>query len=209
VFKRNFITGLLVTLPIAAALYIFVGIARSVDSLMPDEWRTRLLGYPVPGLGLLVATLILLGVGILSRYLFGQRLLEWMDRGLEHIPIFGKTYGLLKQIVQAIFGKQGQAFRRAVLVRFPNAEVWSIGFVTSISPEIETQLARKLLGVYVPTTPNPTGGYYLFVPEEQTVAIDMPVDLALKMVVTMGIVHTESGLIRLSKVAGKPTDADA
>jgi uncharacterized membrane protein len=199
--RRNFLTGLLVTLPIAAALWIFFAIARTVDGILPDIWRPRVLGYPVPGLGLLAAVLLLLFVGILARNLLGQRMLTAVDQGLHHVPVFGKTYGLLKQIVQAIFGKQGQAFRRAVLVRFPHANVWSVAFVAGLDPEIEYRISTKVLAVYVPTTPNPTSGYYLFVPESETIPLEMPVEQALKLVVTMGIARTESGLIDLAKVA--------
>src|SRR5262249_8373759 len=162
----NLLTGLLVTLPIAVAIWIFVSIASSVDQIFPDRWRPALLGHPLPGLGLVAATLILLVVGVLARNFLGQRLLAAVDQGLGHIPIFGKTYGLLKQIVEAVFSKQGKAFRRVVLVRFPHSSVWSIGFVTDSSAEIEVKLRRRVLAVYVPTTPNPTSGYYLFVPEE-------------------------------------------
>ncbi|HJZ87212.1 MAG TPA: DUF502 domain-containing protein [Polyangia bacterium] len=203
-FRRNLITGVLVTLPIAAALWIFVALARSVDEIFPDVWRPRLGGYPVPGLGLVAAFIIVFGVGVIARNFLGQRVLAWVDQGLEHIPVFGKTYGLLKQIVQSIFGKRGQAFRHAVLVRFPHENAWSVGFVTQHDPEIEYRLNRKIVAVYVPTTPNPTSGYYLFVPEEETIRLDLPVDQALKLVVTMGIVTTESGLIQLAELSGKP-----
>jgi uncharacterized membrane protein len=200
VFRRNLLTGLLVTLPIAVAIWIFFSIASSVDQIFPDRWRPALFGHPLPGLGLVAATIILLVVGALARNFLGQRLLNAVDQGLGHIPIFGKTYGLLKQIVEAVFSKQGKAFRRAVLVRFPHSSVWSIGFVTDSSPEIDLKLSRRVLAVYVPTTPNPTSGYYLFVPEEETIALDLAVEQALKLVVTMGIAKTESGLINLSQL---------
>src|SRR5262249_18270581 len=200
-FKRNFLTGLAVTLPVAGALWIFISIAGLVDEIFPDAWRPKVLGHPMPGLGLIVATVIILFVGALARNFLGQQLISWGDKVVEHIPVFGKTYGLLKQIVQAVFGKQRDAFRQAVLVRFPHPHTWSVGFVTATEPEIEYKLNRKIVAVYIPTTPNPTSGYYLFVPEEETIALDMPVDQALKLVVTMGIAKTESGLIKLSEVS--------
>jgi len=203
VLRRNFLTGVLVTLPIGAAIWIFIALARAVDDLFPDAWRPRPFGEPLPGLGIVVAVVIVFLMGVLARNFLGQQVLTWMDQGLARIPIFGKTYGLLKQIVQSVFGKQGEAFRSAVLVRFPHPHAWSVGFVTAADPEIEYRLNRKIIAVYVPTTPNPTSGYYLFVPEEETIRLDLPVEQALKLVVTMGIVKTESGLIQLAQLAGK------
>ena len=95
----------------------------------------------------------------------------------------------------------GVQFVRAVLIRFPHSHTWSVGFVTNADPEIEYKINKKILAVYVPTTPNPTSGYYLFVPEEETIPLDLHVDQALKMVVTMGIAKTESGLINLAEVS--------
>ena len=203
-FRRNFLTGLLITLPIAAALWIFVGLARFVDGLFPDVWRPRFFfNQPLPGLGLVVATAIVFVTGLLARNFLGQRILMWMDGALAHVPVFGKTYGLLKQITQSVFGKQAHAFRRVVLVKYPHERMWSIGFVTAFDPEIEYRLNRKILAVYVPTTPNPTSGYYVFVPEEDAIPLELPVDQALKLVVTLGIVKTESGLIKLAELADK------
>jgi uncharacterized membrane protein len=202
VFKRNFLTGLAVTLPVAGALWIFISLASWVDEIFPDAWRPKVFHHPLPGLGLGVATVVILLVGSLARNFLGQQLISWGDRVVEHIPVFGKTYGLLKQIVQAVFGKQRDAFRRAVLVRFPHSNTFAIGFVTSADPEIEYKINKKIIAVYIPTTPNPTGGYYLFVPEEETIPLDLPVEQALKLVVTMGIAKTESGLINLAEVTG-------
>ena len=202
--RRNFLTGVLVTLPIGAAIWIFVALARFVDDFFPDAWRPRPFGEPLPGLGVVAAVVIVFFIGVLARNFLGQQVLTWMDQGLARIPIFGKTYGLLKQIVQSVFGKQGEAFRSAVLVRFPHPHAWSVGFVAAADPEIEYRLNRKIVAVYVPTTPNPTSGYYLFVPEEETIRLDLPVEQALKLVVTMGIVKTESGLIQMAELAGKP-----
>ena len=201
--RRNFLTGVLVTLPIGAAIWIFFALARAVDDLFPDAWRPHPFGEPLPGLGIVVAVVIVFLMGVLARNFLGQQVLTWMDQGLARIPVFGKTYGLLKQIVQSVFGKQGEAFRSAVLVRFPHPHAWSVGFVTAADPEIEYRLNRKIIAVYVPTTPNPTSGYYLFVPEEEAIRLDLPVEQALKLVVTMGIVKTESGLIQLAELASK------
>lgn len=201
--RRNFVTGLFVTLPIAAALWIFVGIARAVDQFFPDLLRPKVMGRPLPGIGIVAALVIVMVIGFLARNLLGQKLIELMDHTLTHIPVFGKTYGLLKQIVQAVFGKQQEAFRRVVLVRFPNSNTWSLGFVAGLPTDIEYRLHQKVIAVYVPTTPNPTSGYYLFVPEEETISLDMHVEQALKIVVTMGIAKTESGLIQLAELAKK------
>jgi uncharacterized membrane protein len=203
IFKRNFLAGLAVTLPVAGALWIFISIATWVDDIFPDAWRPKVFHHPLPGLGLVVATIVILGVGSLARNFLGQQLISWGDKVVEHIPVFGKTYGLLKQIVQAVFGKQRDAFRRAVLVRYPHSHAWSVGFVTHVDPEVEYKINKKIVAVYVPTTPNPTSGYYIFVPEEETIPLDMHVDQALKLVVTMGIAKTESGLINLAEVSNK------
>jgi uncharacterized membrane protein len=201
VFKRNFLTGLLVTLPIAAALWIFIALASTVDEIFPDAWRPRVHGHPLPGLGVVAATFIIFMAGLVARNIFGQQLLRSVERAVEHIPLFGKTYGMLKQVTQAVLGKQREAFRHTVLVRFPHPQTYAIGFVTGGSPEIELRLGRKILAVYVPTTPNPTSGYYLFVPEDETIPLELPVEQALKLVVTMGIAKTESGLINLAQLS--------
>ena len=203
VLRRNLLAGLAVMLPIAAALWVLLTIISFVDELFPGAWRPELGGRPMPGLGLLLAVLLLWTVGAITRNFFGQRLVKVVESALAHIPVFGRTYGLFKQVVEVIFGKQGEAFRRVVLVEFPRRGIWSIGFVAAMHAEVERRIGMEVVAVFVPTTPNPTGGYYLFVPEQETRPLDMAVDQALKLVVTMGAAHAESGVYRLPDQANR------
>jgi len=198
VFRLYFVTGLVVTVPVGGAVAIVLWLAVSVDSVLPAPLRPHVRGISIPGIGILAALVVTILIGVIARHFLGTHVLGWVESAMGRIPIFGGTYGIIKQVVEAVFSKGKDSFHRAVLIRFPHPGVWSIAFVTSSGlPQGMTHPerggARPMLTVYVPTTPNPTGGYLLIVPEDEVVPMDMSVQEAFRMVMTMGIGRSRTG----------------
>ena len=151
--------------------------------------REGLLGLQhVPGLGLVILAGGLLATGVFVANIFGQWLLTQWDRLMSHIPIVKSIYSSVKQVSDTLFSSSGNAFREAVLVQYPRAGSWTIAFVTgSPSGEVACHLEDEHVSIYVPTTPNPTSGFFLIVPRSETIELDMTVDAALKYIISMGV----------------------
>lgn len=189
--KNELVTGLLLLAPAFGTAYLIYWLVTAVDGLFPNVWRPSVWGVPLPGLGLVSVFVLALSVGIVAQK--GRRLTKLVDRLLHNIPIFGSTYGLLKQVLEAVFSSGGKSFKRAVLVEFPLAGSWAIGFVTQpkASDTFSGAAGQSLLSVFVPTTPNPTSGFYLLVEKGRVRELDMPVDQAFKVMLTMGIAESD------------------
>lgn len=191
--KRYFITGLLVWLPLVVTLWVLGLIVGTLDSillLLPEAYRpSAVLGVHIPGLGVIAALLIVLGTGLLTANILGQQVVKLSEELLARIPVVKSIYSSVKQVSDTLFSSSGQAFRKAVLVRFPHSDTWTIAFLTG---EAQGEVAKKLegdhLSVYVPTTPNPTSGYFVIVARKDVKELDMSVDEALKYVISMGVV---------------------
>ncbi len=186
--KNEMVTGLVLLAPIAGTAYLIAWIIRSVDGVLPDAWRPRLFGEPIPGVGVLLVLLLALTVGIFAHNYVGRRLVGGLDRVLSALPLFGGTYGLIKQVFESVFSQGADSFNRTVLVEYPRAGSYAIAFVTSSHvSHIKSATGQELMSVFVPTTPNPTSGFYLLVERSLVRDLDMSVQQAFKLVITMGI----------------------
>jgi uncharacterized membrane protein len=191
--RRYLVTGLLVWVPLGVTLLTFsflLDLADKILTLLPEPWRPdALLGFHLPGFGVIFALIVLLGTGILLRNLIGSTLVGWWEDLLNRIPLVRSIYSGAKGLTETLVSANGGSFSKVVLVEYPRREMWSIGFVTATDmPDIDAVTGEKQVCVYVPTTPNPTSGLIVYVPVSQVRETDMSVDGAMKMVVTMGIV---------------------
>jgi uncharacterized membrane protein len=190
--RRYLIAGLLVWIPLGITLWVLKLLVDVMDQtvlLLPEKLRTEsLLGFHVPGLGIILTVAILLVTGALAANFFGRKLLGIGDTLLQRIPIVRSIYGGVKQISDTLFSPEGKAFRRAVLVRYPHAGAWTVALVTG-TPEHELAgiLGKDHISVFVPTTPNITAGFFLVVPRADTIELDMSVDAALSYIISMGV----------------------
>jgi uncharacterized membrane protein len=190
--KKYFITGLLIWIPLVITLWVLNLIVSTMDStllLLPESLQPATwLGVNIPGLGVVLTLLVLLLTGLFAANIIGQRLVNMGEGLLARIPVVKSIYNGVKQVSDTLFSSSGQAFRKALLVRFPHSDAWTIAFLTGTpSGEVASRLDGDYISVYVPTTPNPTSGYLLIVPRSQVIELDMNVEEALKYVISMGV----------------------
>ncbi|HTL16753.1 MAG TPA: DUF502 domain-containing protein [Patescibacteria group bacterium] len=198
-WQANFWAGLAIVLPavvsVAALTWLFGTVAKITDTLLiflPLRWTHHDQGngplYWYWSLTALVLAVALIGlVGLLARNYFGKRIIQWVDSALLRIPLLNKIYGATKQVNDAFSSSNKTAFRTVVLVEFPKAGVYSIGFITSEpEPEIQAKLEGKIVCVFVPATPNPTSGFLLMVPEEKVTKLEMSVPDGIKYIISLG-----------------------
>ncbi|KQP17957.1 DUF502 domain-containing protein [Pseudorhodoferax sp. Leaf267] len=192
--RKWLVAGLLVVVPAVITAWVLEWVISTLDQtllILPAAWHPdRLLGFHVPGFGVLLALGILLTVGAAASNFFGRKLVDWWNHLLHRIPIVRSVYSGVKQVSDTVFSENGNAFRTAVLVQWPHAGMWTIAFVTG-APRGDTANhlpPDEYLSVYVPTTPNPTGGYFVLVKASDCVELRMSVDDALKYIVSMGVV---------------------
>lgn len=192
--KRYLITGLLVWLPITITLWVVTYIVSTTDhllNLLPNQWQPEsYLGFNIPGLGFIMAVIVLFITGVLGANVLGRKIIEGWDSLLGRIPVVKSIYSSVKKVSESLLSDNSRSFKTPVLVPFPQPGIWSIAFVSgSIAPSLQSALGcEEYLSVYVPTTPNPTGGYYIFVRKQDIHPIDMSVDEALKYVISLGMV---------------------
>lgn len=191
--KRYFITGLLIWVPLAITAWVLMSIIGTMDGtlqLLPAAVHPRrLLGVDIPGGGALLTLLIILLTGLLATNFIGQRLIRWWESLLARIPVVNSIYNSVKQVSDTLFSSSGNAFRKALLVEYPRRGAWTIAFLTGKpGGEVAAHLSGEHLSVYVPTTPNPTSGFFLIVPKAEVIELEMSVDTALKYVISMGVV---------------------
>lgn len=190
--RKYFITGLLIWVPLVITLWVLNLIVSTMDStllLLPESLQPKTwLGFNIPGLGVVLTLLVLFLSGVFAANIIGQRLVHLGESVLARIPVVKTIYNSVKQVSDTLFSTQGQAFRRAVLVRFPHSEAWTVAFLTGApSGEVAEKLGADHISVYVPTTPNPTSGYFLIVPRSDVIELELSVDEALKYVISMGV----------------------
>ena len=204
--RRYLIAGLLVWIPLAITAWVVSLLVDLMDHsllIVPVRYRSEaLLGFHLPGLGAVLTLLILLLTGAVAANFFGKRLLALWESILGRIPIVRSIYGGVKQISDTLFSPDGNAFRRAVLVRYPHAGTWTVALVTG-SPEHEVtdHLGMEQISVFVPTTPNITAGFFLIVPRADTIELKMSVDQALKYIISMGVAEPPRPGIRPERSA--------
>jgi uncharacterized membrane protein len=191
--RKWLLSGLLVIVPLVITLGVLNWIIGTLDQtlwLLPEAWQSWLTEHRVRGLGVLFTLAILLVVGAIASNFVGKRLLGWGDAVVRRIPVVRSIYSSVKQVSDTLFSENGNAFRTAVLIQWPREGVWTIAFVTGTpgADVVEHLGGGEFLGVYVPTTPNPTGGYFVVLRRSDCIELKMSVDDALKYIVSMGVV---------------------
>lgn len=191
--KRYFITGLLIWVPLAITAWVLSLIASAADQslrLLPESVRPHdLLGFDIPGAGIVLTLLIILTTGLLAANFIGQRLVGWWEKLLARIPVVNSIYNSVKQVSDTLFSSSGNAFRKALLIQYPREGSWTIAFLTGKpGGDVANYLKEDYVSVYVPTTPNPTSGFFLMLPQSDVIELDMAVDEALKYIISMGVV---------------------
>lgn len=194
--RKYFITGLLVLVPLAITAWVLNLVISTMDQsllLVPARWQpSALFGRNIPGLGALLTVLIVFVTGLLTNNLVGNYVLRLWERLLQRIPIVNSLYSSVKQVSDTLFSSSGNAFRKAVMVPYPHQNSWTIAFLTGVpGGDVKNHLAGDYVSVYVPTTPNPTSGFFLMMKRSDVVELDMSVDAALKYIVSMGVVAPE------------------
>ena len=204
-WRANFVTGLVIVLPgvisIAFLVWLFFTISNITDTLLifipksithrnngegPMYWYWSLVA-------LLLAILLISAAGRLTRNYFGKKMIEWVERALMHVPFLNKIYAATKQVNDALASGNKNSFKTVVLVQFPREGMYSVGFITSEQQhdEVQAKTREKVVGVFVPTTPNPTSGFLMFVPETQVIKLEMSVADAIKYIVSLGSISQE------------------
>ena len=192
--RKWLLAGLLVMVPVAITVAVLRWVIDTLDQtllILPAAWHPdRVFGVHIPGLGVLLTLAILLLVGAGASNFVGRKLVRFGDRIVSRIPVVRSIYSSVKQVSDTLFSESGNAFRTAVLVQWPRADVWTIGFVTGApgGDVINYLRGEEYVSVYVPTTPNPTGGYFVMLRKSDCIELKMSVDDALKYVVSMGVV---------------------
>ncbi len=192
--RKWFLSGLLVIVPLVITFLVLEWVVSLLDKtlqILPEAWHPdRLLGVHIPGFGVILTLLILLVAGATASNFIGNKLVQWGDAIVTRIPVVRSIYSSVKQVSDTLFSENGNAFRKAVLVQWPREGVWTVAFVTGTpGGDVATYLREdEFLSVYVPTTPNPTGGYFVMLRKSDCVELNMSVDEALKYVVSMGVV---------------------
>jgi uncharacterized membrane protein len=191
--KKYFITGLLIWIPLAITIWVLKLVVDVLDQsllLLPAALQTeRWLGIHIPGLGAILTVLIVFLTGVFATNFFGAQLVELWHEILHRIPVVNSIYSSVKQISDTLFSSSGQAFRKALLVQWPREGMWTIAFLTGTpGGGVAEHLPAETIAVYVPTTPNPTGGYFIIVERRHVIELEMSVDQALKYIISMGVV---------------------
>jgi len=196
--KKYLITGLLIWIPLVATIWVLKFIFDVLDQsllVLPEAFQTdHWLGVHIPGLGAILTVAVVLATGFLATNFVGAQLVQLWHDVLNRIPVVRSIYSSVKQISDTLFSSSGQAFRKALLVQWPHEGMWTIGFLTGApSGDLSHHLPPDCISVYVPTTPNPTGGYFIIVPRKDVVELEMSVDQALKYIISMGVVPPQEG----------------
>lgn len=196
--RKYLITGLLIWIPLVITLWVLKLIVDTLDQsllLLPPQWRTEsFLGFHVPGLGVILTLVIVFFTGVFATNFLGARLVHLWHAILHRIPVVNSIYSSVKQISDTLFSSSGQAFRKALLVQWPRDGMWTIAFLTGVpGGDVVNHLPGDYVSVYVPTTPNPTGGYFVMAPRKDVIELDMSVDAALKYIISMGVVAPGRG----------------
>jgi len=195
--RRYFVTGLLIWVPLAITAWVLSLIVGTLDKtlhVLPSAIHPKqTLGIDLPGAGVILTLLIIFITGVLAANFIGQRLVKWWELLLARIPVVNSIYNSVKQVSDTLFSSSGNAFRKALLVQYPREGSWTIAFLTGQpGGDVVTHLKGDYVSVYVPTTPNPTSGFFLMMPKQDVIELDMSVDEALKYIISMGVVAPPS-----------------
>ena len=192
--RGYFLTGIIVTAPVGLTFYVsflFIGfIDAKVRNIIPVQYHyDNILPFEIPGLGLLFVFIMLTFIGFLTAGLIGRYIIKLGERIIARLPIIRSVYGALKQIFESVLKTSSKSFREVVLIEYPRKGIWAIGFITGDTKgEVQDSLKEELVNVFLPTTPNPTSGFLLFVPRKDLKVLNMNVEEGIKMVISGGIV---------------------
>ena len=191
--RKYFLTGLLILVPLAITAWVLNLVIGTLDQsllFVPERWQPRkVIGIDVPGIGAILTIAIVFLTGLLTNNLVGKYVVRLGERLLKRIPVVSSLYGSVKQVSDTLFSSSGNAFRQPVLIPYPHADSYTIAFLTGVpGGDVKNHLVGDYLSVYVPTTPNPTSGFFLMMERSKVVELDMTVDAALKYIVSMGVV---------------------
>jgi len=194
--RKYFITGLLILVPLAITAWVLNLVISTMDQsllFVPERWQPRtLIGFDIPGLGTLLTVVIVFLTGLLTNNLVGNYVVKLWEKLLTRIPVVSSLYSSVKQVSDTLFSSSGNAFRKAVLIPYPHQNSWTIAFLTGTpGGDVKNHLVGDYVSVYIPTTPNPTSGFFLMMAKKDVVELDMSVDAALKYIVSMGVVAPE------------------
>ena len=192
VLKKYLFAGLLIWVPIAVTFWVIqmvIGMMDQTLNFLPEHIRPiNTVGFHIPGLGALITLVVILATGMVAANIFGQQLVRWWDLLLNRIPVVNSVYKAVKQVSDTLLNPEGTAFRKVLLVRYPHPQAWSLAFQTSVPAEAARRIGDDHVAVFIPTTPSPVNGFYFFVRKSETIELDMTVDVALRTIVSMGVV---------------------
>lgn len=213
--KKYLITGVLVWLPIAVTIWAMTYIISAADrliSLLPESWQPQhFWGFNIPGLGIVAATIVLFVTGVFAANVLGRRILGAWDSLLGRIPVVKSIYSSVKKVSESLLSDSSRSFKTPVLVPFPQPGIWTIAFVSGHIPDkLKGSLPQDddYISVYVPTTPNPTGGYYIMVKKSDVRELEMSVDQALKYVISLGMVMPDDLPVKVLPAQKPSEDGD-
>lgn len=201
--KKYFLTGLLVIIPIWATYYVLAGLLGVIDGMVGDL-PMYFLGVKFPGLGILMLIVFILAVGVLSANYFGSRIVRMSDEVMQRVPLVRGVYFTVKQVMETFSMKQN--FQGVALVEHPRKGCYSVGFMTSSVPGASVKLTGRHVTVFIPTTPNPTSGFLLVLPESDVTPLDMTVEQGMKFIISLGLVQLKESELRKLKQAAPPVD---
>jgi len=192
--RQYFFTGIIVTAPITITIMVTLWLLKVIDStvagFIPPQYNpNHLLPFQLPGLGLVVSAVFFVVVGWFARNYFGSLIIKWSEYIVVRMPVVNTIYNTVKQVFETTMGANSQAFREVVLFEYPRKDCWTVGFVTGTTKgEIQSVTDSEVVNVYVPTTPNPTSGFLLFIPKKDLIYVSMSTEDAIKLIVSGGII---------------------
>ncbi|MEL6598822.1 MAG: DUF502 domain-containing protein [Pseudomonadota bacterium] len=208
--RGNFLTGLVIVAPVGLTIWLIWSVIEIIDAqvvpLVPQIYRPETYGYNVPGFGVIIFLLFTALVGYLARGIFGRQILNWGEALVERMPIVRSIYNGLKQIAETILSQSNNSFKSACLVEYPRRDIWAVAFIsTDTKGEVAQKVNEEMVSVFLPTTPNPTSGFLLFVPRRDIILLDMEVEDAAKLIISAGLVTPPTPAERAAgiRVVGK------
>lgn len=209
--RNYFFAGILITAPVSLTIYLawlFISfVDERVFSLLPPEYNPKAyMPFFIPGMGLLLVLVGLTLIGALTAGILGRATRQLIDGILNRLPVIRSLYSAINQIMETVLANKSSAFRECVLIQYPRKGIWTLGFITgSTKGEVQDMTAETLINVFVPTTPNPTSGFLLFVPEQDILRLKMPIEDGLKLVISGGIVTPPSPSQQIEAQPPNPT----
>lgn len=202
--KTYFLTGLLVVVPVGITLFILKFVIARLDDMLavlPAAFHPQTyIPFPVPGLSLIIMLLIVMAVGIVTRNILGKKLVNMGEYIVDKIPLVRSVYLLVKQLMETIFNHDKTSFKQVIMVEYPRKGLYSLGFVTGVARgEVQEKTTQRVMNVFIPTSPNPTSGYLIMIPEEDIINLDMNVESAFKLILSGGVVTSEKQAEELLK----------